>query len=58
MWFKILVFLWAVIIFLGFVAHFATNEKMFLKLIVSMFILFFTLGTGAVIGKKPNEKYD
>ena len=57
MWFKIWVFLWVVIIFLGFVAHFNTDERMFLKLIVSIFILFFTSGACAVIGKKTNEKH-
>ena len=56
MWFKIWVFLWVVIIFLGFVAHFNTDERMFLKLIVSMFILFFTSGACAVIGKKNKRK--
>jgi len=56
MWFKIWVFLWVVIIFLGFVAHFNTDERMFLKLIVSMFILFFTSGACAVICK-TNEKH-
>ena len=57
MWFKISVFLWVIVIFLGFMAHFATDEKMILKLIVSMFILFFTSGACAVIGKKTNEKH-
>jgi predicted membrane protein len=56
MWFKISVFLWVIVIFLGFIAHFATDEKMILKLIVSMFILFCTSGVLAVIGEKNKRK--
>ena len=56
MWFKISVFLWVIVIFLGFMAHFATDEKMILKLIVSMFILFCTSGVLAVIGEKNKRK--
>ena len=56
MWFKITVFLWVIVIFLGFMAHFATNEKMILKLIVSMFILFCTSGGLAVIGEINKRK--
>ena len=56
MWFKISVFLWVIVIFLGFIAHFATDEKMILKLIASMFILFCTSGVLAVIGEKNKRK--
>ena len=57
MWFKISVFLWVIVISLGFMAHFTTDEKMILKLIVLMFILFCTSGGLAVIGeKKQTEK--
>ena len=56
MWFKISVFLWVIVIFLGFMAHFATDEKMILKLIVSMFIFFCTSGVLAVIGEKNKRK--
>lgn len=56
MWFKISVFLWVIVIFLGFMAHFATDEKMILKLIVSMFILFCTSGGLAVIGEINKRK--
>ena len=55
MWFKIAVFLWVVIIFLGFMAHFNTDQRMFLKLIMSMFILFCTSGLCAVIGEKKRK---
>ena len=51
MWFLIAVFLWAVIIFLGFMAHFNTGQRMFLKLIMSMFILVCTSGLCAVVGE-------
>jgi len=56
MWVKISVFLWVIIIFLGFVTHFTTDERMFFKLIVSMFILFCTSGVFAVIGEKNKRK--
>jgi len=56
MWFKISVLLWVIVISLGFIAHFTTDEKMILKLIVSMFILFCTSGGLAVIGEKNKRK--
>lgn len=55
MQFKISVFFWVVIVFLGFMAHFTTDERVFLKLIFSIFILFFTSGACAVIGEKINK---
>ena len=58
MWFKISVFLWVVIIFLGFMAHFTTDQKMFLKLIMSMFILVCTSGLCAVVGEKNKRKHN
>jgi len=58
MWFKISVFLWVVIIFLGFMAHFTTDQKMFLKLIMSMFILICTSGLCAVVGEKNKRKHN
>jgi len=36
-------------------AHFTTDERVFLTLIVSIFILFFTSGACAVIGEKINK---
>jgi len=56
MWFKISVFLWVIVISLGFMAHFTTDEKMILKLIVLMFILLCTSGGLAVIGEKNKRK--
>jgi len=56
MWFKISVFLWVIVVSLGFMAHFTTDEKMILKLIVLMFILFCTSGGLAVIGEKNKRK--
>ena len=56
MWFKITVFLWVIVISLGFIAHFTTDEKMFLKLIVLMFILLCTSGGLAVISEKNKRK--
>jgi hypothetical protein len=56
MWFKISVFLWVIVISLGFMAHFTTDEKMILKLIVLMFILFCTSGGLAVIAEKNKRK--
>ena len=56
MWFKVSVFLWVVIIFLGFISHFTTDESVFLKLIMSMLILFFTSGLCAVMGEKNKRK--
>ena len=56
MWFKISVFLWVIVISLGFKAHFTTDEKMILKLIVLMFILFCTSGGLAVIAEKNKRK--
>jgi hypothetical protein len=58
MWFLIAVFLWAVIIFLGFMAHFNTGQRMFLKLIMSMFILVCTSGLCAVVGEKNKRKHN
>lgn len=58
MWFKISVFLWVVIIFLGFMAHFTTDQKMFLKLIMSMFILVCTSGLCALVGEKNKRKHN
>lgn len=58
MWFKVSVFLWVVIIFLGFMAHFTTDQKMFLKLIMSMFILVCTSGLCAVVGEKNKRKHN
>lgn len=58
MWFKISVFLWVVIIFLGFMAHFTTDQKMFLKLIMSMFILVCTSGLCAVVGEENKRKHN
>lgn len=58
MWFKISVFLWVVIILLGFMAHFTTDQRMFLKLIMSMFILVCTSGLCAVIGEKNKQKHN
>lgn len=58
MWFKISVFLWVVIIFLGFMAHFNTDQRMFLKLIMSMFILVCTSGLCAVVGEKNKRKHN
>lgn len=58
MWFLIAVFLWAVIIFLGFMAHFNTVQRMFLKLIMSMFILVCTSGLCAVVGEKNKRKHN
>lgn len=58
MWFKISVFLWVVIIFLGFMAHFTTDQKMFFKLIMSMFILVCTSGLCAVVGEKNKRKHN
>ena len=58
MWFKVSVFLWVVIIFLGFMAHFTTDQKMFLKLIMSMFILICTSGLCAVVGEKNKRKHN
>jgi|GEM_PF-1990312 hypothetical protein len=55
MQFKISVFFWVVIVFLGFMAHFTTDERVFLKLIFSIFILFFTSGACAVIGEKNKQ---
>ena len=55
MQFKISVFFWVVIVFLGFMAHFTTDERVFLKLIFSIFILFFTSGVCAVIGEKNKQ---
>ena len=55
MQFKISVFFWVVIVFLGFMAHFTTDERIFLKLIFSIFILFFTSGACAVIGEKNKQ---
>ena len=58
MWFLIAVFLWAVIIFLGFMAHFNTGQRMFLKLIMSMFILVCTSGLCAVVSEKNKRKHN
>ena len=55
MQFKISVFFWVVIVFLGFMAHFTTDERVFLKLIFSIFIFFFTSGACAVIGEKNKQ---
>ena len=56
MWFKVSVFLWVVIIFLGFISHFTTDERVFLKLIMSMLILFCTSGFCAVMDEKNKRK--
>ena len=58
MWFKISVFLWVVIIFLGFMAHFTTDQKMFFKLIMSMVILVCTSGLCALLGEKNKRKHN
>ena len=54
--FKVSVFLWVVIIFLGFISHFTTDESVFLKVIMSMLILFCTSGLCAVMGEKNKRK--